>query len=136
MGMPKALSLLQPWASLVAMGQKTIETRSWTTAYRGSLLIHASLGKSGSAVAAMPVFHQYIADFKALPFGAIIGEVKLVDVMRIEDTGLPPEHLARLTLEERAFGDYGAGRYAWLLEDAVMWEETIPAKGHLGLWEF
>lgn len=38
----KALTLHQPWASLVALGGKSIETRSWSTAYRGRLLIHAA----------------------------------------------------------------------------------------------
>lgn len=37
----KALTLHQPWASLVALGVKTIETRSWGTSYRGPLAIHA-----------------------------------------------------------------------------------------------
>lgn len=38
----KTLSLWQPWASLVALGIKTIETRSWSTKYRGPLAIHAA----------------------------------------------------------------------------------------------
>lgn len=38
----KALTLWQPWASLVALGVKTIETRSWSTSHRGPLAIHAS----------------------------------------------------------------------------------------------
>jgi activating signal cointegrator 1 len=38
----KALTLWQPWASLVAFGVKTIETRSWSTKYRGPLAIHAA----------------------------------------------------------------------------------------------
>lgn len=38
----KALSLKQPWASMVANGTKTIETRTWRTSYRGPLAIHAS----------------------------------------------------------------------------------------------
>lgn len=134
--MAKVISLLQPWASLVVMGVKTIETRGWTTAYRGPLLIHASKGRAGAAVAEAPLFRNHIPDFRALPFGVIIGEARLVDVLRIEETGLPPEHLARLTLEERAFGDYGAGRWAWMLEGAVLWEEAIPARGMLGLWEW
>lgn len=40
----KALTLTQPWASLVALGAKKIETRSWKTAYRGPLAIHAAKG--------------------------------------------------------------------------------------------
>jgi hypothetical protein len=37
----KAITLYQPWATLVAMGKKRIETRSWSTNYRGPLAIHA-----------------------------------------------------------------------------------------------
>lgn len=37
----KALTLHQPWASLIALGVKTIETRSWSTKYRGRIAIHA-----------------------------------------------------------------------------------------------
>jgi len=40
----KALTLTQPWASLMALQSKTIETRSWYTAYRGELVIHAAKG--------------------------------------------------------------------------------------------
>lgn len=38
----KALSVKQPWAALIASGQKTIETRTWPTKYRGALLICSS----------------------------------------------------------------------------------------------
>ena len=41
----KVLSLKEPWASLIAAGVKSIETRSWQTSYRGELAIHASLAK-------------------------------------------------------------------------------------------
>lgn len=40
----KALTLTQPWATLVAIGAKRIETRSWATSYRGPLAIHAAKG--------------------------------------------------------------------------------------------
>lgn len=35
----KAISLHQPWASMIAQGHKTIETRNWPTNHRGDLLI-------------------------------------------------------------------------------------------------
>ena len=41
----KAITLLQPYAALVAIGAKTIETRSWYTPYRGPLAIHAGKGR-------------------------------------------------------------------------------------------
>lgn len=42
-----ALTLHQPWASLVALGVKTIETRAWSTLYRGPLAIHAASTSKG-----------------------------------------------------------------------------------------
>ncbi len=64
----KTLSLLQPWATLVVMGVKQIETRSWRTDYRGPLLIHASKGKAGEIFAQDAPFKKYIPNFKQLPF--------------------------------------------------------------------
>jgi hypothetical protein len=131
----KALSLLQPWASLVVTGHKRIETRGWSTQYRGPLLIHASKGKAGKLLASQPPFTQYILDFDTLPFGAIIGQVTLVNVVRIDANECLDRNWEKLTLEESAFGDYAAGRWAWMLEDAVRFEEPISMRGSLGLWE-
>ena len=38
----KALSIKQPWANMIAAGEKSIETRTWATDYRGPLLIVSS----------------------------------------------------------------------------------------------
>lgn len=132
----KALSLLQPWASLVVMGIKTIETRSWRTPYRGELLIHASAGKSGGLVAREKVFRKHIPDFNALPFGAIIGKVILVDVLPVETLFMSDDMINKLTMEERAFGDYSKGRYAWMLEEPMIFDQPIPVKGSLSLWNY
>jgi len=135
-GGQEALSLLQPWASLVVMGFKKIETRSWQTGYRGPLLIHASLGKKGRVLAGEPPFSKYIDDFNALPLGAIIGQVELEDIVPVEQLFYSNEKLAALTLEEKAFGDYTKGRYAWILTDAIMFDDVIPVKGGLGIWKY
>ncbi|MES2648232.1 MAG: ASCH domain-containing protein [Bacteroidota bacterium] len=132
----KAISLLQPWASLVVMGLKTIETRSWATRHRGIILIHASQGKSGSIFAEEKPFKNYIPDFNALPFGAIIGSVIITGVVPVTHTGLPEDTLAQLTKEEKAFGDYSGGRFAWLLVDAVAFKEPLPARGMLNVWDY
>ncbi len=132
----KTLSLLQPWASLVVLGHKTIETRSWSTAHRGELLIHASLGKKAGLIVNEDPFRKYIPEFTRLPFGAIIGRVILEDLIRVEDLLMSPAKINRLSLEERAFGDYGAGRWAWILSEAEEFEKPIPIKGTLGLWEY
>ena len=128
--------MLQPWATLVVTGAKKIETRSWNTSYRGELLIHASLGKAGAALSEEPPFKKYISEFISLPFGAIIGKVVLEDVIPIEQLYLDKSSINKLSLEERAFGDYAAGRFAWMLSDAIKFKKPIPVRGSLGLWEY
>jgi hypothetical protein len=132
----KVLSLLQPWASLVISGAKTIETRSWSTTHRGTLLIHASSGKKGQVLSGQPPFDKYIEQFNELPFGAIIGSVYLYDVVPVETLPLGAAHLGALTLEEKAFGDYTGGRYAWLFREAAGLAQPIFIRGALGLWNY
>ncbi len=132
----KVLSLLQPWATLVIKGFKKIETRSWRTAYRGELLIHASSGKKGGILVAESSFEKYIPHFGSLPFSAIIGKVILDDIVPVEQLYLSDAHLNTLTLEEKAFGDYTKGRYAWLLTEPVEFEKPLFTKGALRLWQY
>ena len=132
----KAISLLQPWASLVVMGVKQWETRSWSTAYRGELLIHASKGKKGAALSQDPPFSTYIPDFSTLPFGSIIGQVLLMDVIRVEAFLATPALMESMTLEERAFGNYEKGRWCWILGNPLIFRKPIPVNGALSLWEY
>src|SRR3989344_8758000 len=57
----KAISLKQPWANLVASGKKTIETRKWTTKYRGDLVICSSknpkIHPAGYALCIAELYH-------------------------------------------------------------------------------
>ena len=46
------------------------------------------------------------------------------------------EMLNKLTLEEKAFGDYTPKRFAWILQDPVAFKKPIAARGRLALWEF
>jgi hypothetical protein len=94
----RAISLWQPWASLIPLGAKKIETRSWSTKYRGPLLIHAAKRWTLDQEVLLSVWNFQSAlgplvgkpmDLTAhswpgvrkdnLPFGAIIGLVDLVD---------------------------------------------------------
>lgn len=45
----KAITLTEPWASLFALGCKTIETRDWATRERGWFAIHSAKGFPGYA---------------------------------------------------------------------------------------
>ena len=118
------LSCTQPWATLVVTGAKLFETRSWTTTYRGPLMIHAA--KTFPASARRFAELERLDD---LPLGAIIGRVVLKTIHRAEV--LAP----KLTDLERLYGDYTPGRWAWELADAETFETPIPYRGALGLFE-
>lgn len=121
----KAITLHQPWASLMAAGIKTIETRSSPTAYRGPLAIHA-----GKQMA----FDDYLlellhSDGFELPRGGVLCIVELFEVV-------PTETIRGLSKEEYAFGDFSDGRFAWRTRMLEVFKEPIPARGLQGLWNW
>lgn len=98
----RGFSLWQPWASLVALGVKTIETRSWSTKYRGPLMIHASkrppeVGqwfgswcvsqhRNGRAIHSYPPPRE-TPGWYLMPLGAFVATCNLVDVLPIYEPG-------------------------------------------------
>lgn len=140
----KAISILQPWASLVVHGHKRIETRSWNTKYRGELLIHAS--KSEYEFRNFPYeFNERVVGFLnkyTLPYGAIIGKVNLDHVIESDKVSLGEcfrygsSKKWSFTEQEISFGDYSPNRFGWLLSDPIVFDEPIPCKGQLGIWNF
>lgn len=156
----KTLSLTQPWATLVAIGAKRIETRSWRTNYRGRIAIHAAKGfpKWARDVCLTQPFDPVLraAGFwrrampgeewkDILPLGAVIATCDLVRIVPTRaltsrelrwDSPIERRYSYELTEDEEAFGDYSEGRYAWLLDNVESLAEPIPARGALGLWEW
>ena len=129
----KALTLTQPWATLVILGEKHYETRSWSTRYRGPLVIHASktFPKWARELSLSPPFLGALTRVvHPLPLGAIIGCVTVLDC-------LPTEHVrAALSSQELAFGDFSPGRWAWILGDPVPYDNPIHARGALAVWDW
>lgn len=148
----KALTLTQPWATLVAIGAKRIETRSWKTTYRGTLAIHAAVGTPKwardvlvpnepfrSTLANAGIRIGPVKNLNWLPLGAIVAVCELVDcmfVMRDHWILSTSGQKLQVTKPELEFGDYSPGRYAWLLQDVRALPRPIPAKGSLGLWDW
>lgn len=124
----KVLTLTQPWAQLVAEGHKTIETRSWPVAFRGELAIHAAKGWT-KADREFALECGYKPEEMAR--GVILCLVALIDVQPV--TRLGP---AYLTANERRYGNYSAGRYAWIFDPARTRRLLPPveAKGAQGVW--
>jgi activating signal cointegrator 1 len=131
----KALTLYQPWAQLVVDKNKLNETRSWRTHYRGDLLIHA--GKT-FYFSDLELCHQdehfkrCIPEPTRLITGALLGIVTVKDCVRIDEA-----FKKTLTDQERAFGDYRPGRYAWILDNIRKFEKPIyGVSGAQGLWDY
>lgn len=128
----KALTLHQPWASLIALGVKTIETRSWATSYRGPIAIHAAkrIDVAGApdelCASALGVFWP-----SSVPIGAVVAIGRLVDVSYADQ--VPEEEL---TAADREAGNFTRGRYAWRLTDIRPLRKPIPLTGRQGLFNW
>ncbi|WP_339221902.1 ASCH domain-containing protein [Paenibacillus sp. FSL H8-0332] len=132
----KCLTIRQPWATLIALGEKQIETRTWRTAHRGELAIHAGMQVNKAICRTEPyqsllARHGYTAD--NLPTGKIIAVSRIADCCEVTpelaQQGWPGGN-------EYVFGNYAEGRYAWKLEKVVPLVHPISAKGRLGFWEY
>lgn len=102
----RAISIRQPWASLIADGKKTIELRTWSTSYRGPLLICASAKPHGN-----------------LPVGVAICVVDLVD---IRPATAADARAAQCEPSPRSL--------AWILSSPRTLPEPFPVRGKLSLF--
>lgn len=134
----RVISLWQPWATLLVHGEKKIETRSWQ--WPGDLpeiiAIHAAkkwnkdllfmssrepfksaLARHGFELASDRVSRQNLSPF----FGSIVGVGRLVECVSTVNAAsgaipcLANKYLREFE-NERSFGDYGPGRYAWAFD--------------------
>lgn len=131
----KALTLTQPWATLVVLGIKRWETRGWFRRDVGRFAIHAGKGWSAEDRAFADDLHErgvLPVPRRELPLGAVIGEVNLGGLVQT-GTAVRKGYISDL---EQSLGNYEPGRYAWELFDPVAYPEPIPARGSLGFWDW
>jgi hypothetical protein len=136
----KAISLTQPWATLVAMGAKRIETRGWRTSYRGEIAIAAAkkFPTDARAICNARPFCSVLGGV-ALPTGMVVAVGRLVECFRF-DVGTEAKIRARSLIGklppfEADFGDYGFGRYGFVIGDVQALSEPIACRGALSLWD-
>jgi hypothetical protein len=142
-----ALTLWQPWASLMMGGFKTIETRPWATSHRGWLAIHAAKQEPKHVKArfagSSPEYRREISrlfweclhtmgyhQFHELPRGAILGVVYVTNTL--------PTKKLRQSVDQynRAFGDWTDGRFAWIISHGLRFLDPVPARGRQRLWDW
>lgn len=136
----KGLSLTQPWASLVAIGAKRIETRSWSTSYRGDVLIHAAKKFPADARCLCPVEPFVDAlGMAILHTGQVLAVARLVECFAFDARTAAKiarrSYLGLLPAHEVDFGDYSAGRFGFVFEDVRPLSAPIAWRGALGLWD-
>jgi hypothetical protein len=128
----KALTISQPYASLIASGEKWIENRKWETFYRGELAIHAGKGT------------QYLDkdELKDYPTGCIIAICRLtacVHIDRVTSMGIGDSRKKRISGTDRFWSEaarhsHAEGPYCWIFED-VREVKPLEIRGAQGLWE-
>lgn len=128
----RVLTIKEPFATLISLGIKKTETRSWRTNYRGELFIHAGIKK---------IDYSYkCEDFKKIAnknnydkLGYIICKCKLVNCIEMTEEYI--EEMKKNQYEDYICGEYKVGRFAWILEDIEL-IEPLKAKGRLGIWNY
>ncbi len=140
----KAISLWQPWAFLVAAGEKKIETRSFRTKHRGPIAIHAAkkwnltLRDMCSEDPFFEILSRYRPNYggcrdfdvaldRILFFGAIVAVGKLTDCVEITTENVPAG-------VERSLGDYTPGRFMWKFDEVVQLMTPMPYRGQQGFF--
>jgi hypothetical protein len=151
----RALSLRQPHASLVALGEKRIETRSFQRKYLGPIAIASSASWKPAAkrrafedpdfIAAWRRHRDIVESVEDLPLGMIVAVARIVAYLPSElivAMDRKRKSRSRLALEgvtcgksEMVFGDYRRGRFGWMLADVHRLVAPVPCKGALGIWK-
>lgn len=119
-----ALTVLQPWAQLIADERKFIETRAWKTEYRGPIAIHA-----GKGLDHLDKSHWF--DYEEREIERNTGGIVAVAVLRMM---LPSQTARERYPDQIEYGDFSDGRWCWILSDIVKLPTILPARGKPGLW--
>ena len=115
--MMKAISVRQPWADFIVKEVKTIETRTWTTTYRGDLLICSSKLFD-------PTWNDMRMEYRnSLAYGKALCIAELYDIKP-----MTKEH------QDEAGCEVYPGAYSWFLRN-IRIITPLPVKGALRLFE-
>lgn len=123
----KCISLKQPYAELLASGKKTIETRAWSTKFRGSFLIHASKTVDVEAC------EYYEIDMDRIARGAVIGKAVIYDVKKYPNSNEfaldKSKHLSLKKIVDNK------NMYGFLIKDAIKFDDAVPCLGKMGFFD-
>lgn len=122
-----ALTISQPYASLIASGEKWIENRQWETKYRGPLAIHAGKGT------------QYLDRKQLVGYPAgVVAVANLAACFSLADLDRLGDRLATvgLTIDDVRQHEHAEGPWCWLLREVRRLRVPYPCGGAQGLWRW
>lgn len=137
----RTLTIRQPWAQAIAVGDKLIENRTWSVSYRGPVAIHAGAGWSPRGALNEHVRRSLLSPDErrhgmplvvgaGLPVGAVIAVVELVDCH--------PDQACCRPWGESDYTEAGGRQrtvvYHLVFDNVRPLAEPVPARGKLGLW--
>lgn len=123
----KCISVGQPFASAIVLGLKQVENRTWNTRHRGPLLIHAPTSRQWMSAYRRVGMTRRLPDRESLVFGALVGRVELVDVVRVDAVKrMYPRHFDEI---------FVSGPWCWILDDPVVFDEPIRYRGNRCLFD-
>lgn len=122
----KAITLKQPWATLIAEGLKEYEFRSWKINYRGEILIHA--GKTVDKEA-MERFKHLDLEY---PKSRIVARVIIKDCIKLNDK----ENKSIIKENPLIYGDINRDGYAWKLKLIEKINNKEEVLGKQGIWYY
>jgi hypothetical protein len=127
----KALTICQPYAELIARGEKRVENREWPTRYRGPLLIHA--GKSRDWLNGETDLELANEFGRRIEFGAIVAKAQLVACLHIDDIDCGKHDKDFPWLRDH---NHTSGTWCLILDEVERLPEPIVWRGAQGLWEY
>ena len=137
----KAITLYEPWASLMSIGAKVNETRGCRTSHRGDICIHAAKTDHGTPEDLIPAILKAFQTRHTQPhpdsLGCIIAVVDLWDVQpssrfAVGSTARPEFSGTGgivISDEEFAFGNYGDGRFIFRTRNLRRLKTPVPCRG-------
>ena len=149
-----AITLHQPWASLIALGLKTVEARSWPAPARllgRRIAVHAGKRLVRQPVEAIEkeLRARWGEDWRVIiPTGAVVATTTLAGMAQAEcvdpleghavhDPGTEVGSIAGMgRIPVDPWGDFSPGRWLWILDDVEALPEPAPAVGRQSLWRW
>lgn len=139
----RAITIIQPWAHLIATGEKRVENRVSRWNYRGEIAIHAGNGRKFEGQSVVDLADNMGVDFEKLAFGAVVAVGRLVDCLPVEDIQQArrlrqsdPDKARRLVHGNEWLMDHAfcSGPYCLVLDGVKPLANPVAVRGQLGLW--